>query len=75
MFRKCIIDQVIIEGSLRGKSLEVIQRYLSIFYSLRASNNVLKKRKRYLWLSGKVRKVVAKTFNNAWKTTYNIEKI
>ena len=46
-----------------------------MFYSLRASNSVLKKRKRYLWLSGKVRKVVAKTFNNAWKTTYNVEKI
>lgn len=75
MFKKCIIDQVIIEGSLRGKSLEVVQRYLSMFYGIKAPNNVLKKRKRYLWLSGKVRQVVTKTFNNAWKSTYNIGNI
>ena len=71
MFRKCVINQVIIHASLCGKNLNVIQRYLQRFYGIKASINSLKNRKRYLWLSGKVKQVTTNTFNNAWKTTFN----
>ena len=71
MFKKCLINQVIIHASLCGKNLFVIQRYLQRFYGVKASINTLKNRKRYLWLSGKVKQVTTNTFNNAWKATFN----
>ena len=71
MFKKCLVNQVLIHASLCGKSLFVIQRYLQMYYRIRMSINALKSRKRYLWLSGKVRKVTMNKFNKAWKTTFN----
>ena len=71
MFKKCIINQVVIHASLCGKNLFVVQRYLRRYYFIRASITALKSRKRYLWLSGKVKQVATDKFNNAWKSTYN----
>ncbi len=71
MFKKCIINQVIIHASLCGKNLFVIQRYLKRFYGITASINSLKNRKRYLWLSGKVHKVTTSIFNEKWSATFN----
>tara|TARA_R110002020_G_scaffold81885_1_gene203015 strand:+ start:274 stop:432 length:159 start_codon:yes stop_codon:yes gene_type:complete len=41
---KGIIDQVIKKGIKKGKSLQVIRRYLKIKYKISATINVLKKR-------------------------------
>lgn len=53
MFRNCLIDNVIMHATSKGCSLGVIQRYLSVYYHITASLDVLKKRKRNLWISGK----------------------
>jgi hypothetical protein len=44
MFRKCIIKSVLIEAHERRVSLDVVQRYLSIFYGINTTMFVLKKR-------------------------------
>jgi len=54
MFLKCIINQAIIEGSRRLKSIETIRRYLSICYGIRVGYNALMRRKGYLRISGKL---------------------
>lgn len=54
MFLKCIINQTIIEGSRRLKSIETIQRYLGIYYGIRVGFNALRIRKGYLFISGKL---------------------
>ena len=53
MFRNCLIDSVLMDATSKGYSLGVIQRYLSVYYHINASLEVLKKRKRNLWVSGK----------------------
>lgn len=73
MFKKCLINQAIIEGSLRGKTLLVIQRYLRKCYGIKVSINTLKKRKGRLYLSGKIKKTAISIFNNSWATTYNFK--
>lgn len=44
MFKKCIIKSVLIEAHTRQISLDVVQRFLSIFYSINTSMFVLRKR-------------------------------
>tara|TARA_R100000030_G_scaffold95020_2_gene82222 strand:- start:770 stop:994 length:225 start_codon:yes stop_codon:yes gene_type:complete len=70
MFKKCLIDQVIIDGSLRGKSLEVVKKYLKRCYHIEASLDALKKRKRRLWASGKIKKVALDFYNKLWLTSF-----
>ena len=49
MFKKSIIKEVMKYAHKRNKSLNVVQRYLSIYYNIHASMNVLKKR--MLWFN------------------------
>ena len=71
MFKDGLINQVVIHASLCNKSIFVIQRYLKRFYNIKVSIKALKRRKRYLWLSGKVHKVTTEIFNKKWSATYN----
>jgi hypothetical protein len=49
MFKKSIIKEVLKYAHKRNKSLDVVQRYLSIHYRIHATMNVLKKR--MLWFN------------------------
>lgn len=48
MFKKSIIKEVMKYAHKRNKSLNVVQRYLSIYYNIDASMNVLNKR--FVWM-------------------------
>ena len=75
MFRDGLINQVVIHASLCNKNLFVVQRYLKRFYNVKVSINALKRRKRYLWLSGKVHKVTTKIFNKKWSSTFSSHEL
>ena len=70
MFKKCLIEQVIIDGSLRGKSLDVIKRHLKKCYHIDVSIDVLKRRKRSLWASGKIKKITLNMYNRLWLNSF-----
>lgn len=48
MFKKSIIKEVLKYAHKRNKSLNVVQRYLSINYNIKVSMNVLNKR--FVWM-------------------------
>ena len=54
MFLKCLINSAIISAYLRGKTLLVAKRYLKVYY-VSVSLKVLKTRKMYLILKGKLK--------------------
>ncbi len=51
MFKKCLINQVIKLGKKKKMPLEVIQRYLSIYYNIKVSKRSLIKRYMILIIS------------------------
>lgn len=54
MFKKSIIKEVLKYAHKKNKSLNVVQRYLSIYYNIHASMNVLNKRKLWMKISNKL---------------------
>ena len=55
MFLKCLINSAIMSAYLRGKTLLVAKRYLKVYYDVSVSLKVLKTRKMYLSLKGKLK--------------------
>tara|TARA_R110001606_G_scaffold74138_2_gene171622 strand:+ start:2219 stop:2386 length:168 start_codon:yes stop_codon:yes gene_type:complete len=54
MFKKSIIKEVLKYAHKRNKSLDVVQRYLSIHYRIHATMNVLKKRNSWIKIKNKL---------------------
>ncbi len=54
MFKKSIIKEVLKYAHKRNKSLNVVQRYLSMYYNIHATMNVLKKRNTWIKIKDKL---------------------